>query len=892
MNLYPEILFILLGFSKSSQGASSSPTDRQTSLTDYFTSSFNAQASSTDLSGSGYYGFFTNTYNYVMETGYSISDKWTNRIERLDKLKIQEKGYFEERPRNEFTDYANCPAAAFPEPGEWDVERIKEISATLASISDFEPKGADIVELKVKKGSHKTTYLFYQSGKDFELFALRPVIYPNVAECTPERAIKYHLFINDLLGLVSEKIGKIPKRQIVFAGAGEAGAMALILAWRIYINNEYLVACGESNNTLNQINVITFDTRAIVTENRMETCPLSRHNMLNFMSQKALEQVGSHRGFVIGGYIISVDSSINFKHSAKYNKNDITDYISYPKEWEEKIKTNQTMAEELAEKFIADHHAITKHHSQNAWAAFKDFALETILVRDHDWCATEMIKNLSLSMGLSENVISFEIVKDQSNRLKKSPREVRFKLKTSNKINIAIFSVEILKDDEKPQTVVKPLPEISEMKISEQKKAKLLKWNKCINDLFSMSQNYKSFSPLTYGKATEPLEFTIGKFPAQCSFINLNTSFHSKTAYTTNPEAFLSMFGEVWHRKKPQSCEGQLHPPKLTKEERGNRDIWLTMFKNFWSDAMNLVGTHKRPDSLQALGNIKNIGNYELEVISGPQGYMFPWSFNNLMEEINNCISNNDGSSMINCRKPASLFSGVNHWSKRNKCPFACYYEGDNTAGCESVLPCREPGIFIFMRGDSKVEFDIPLYKNETKERYMSSIPCGEYHGRTFHFSIKDTSPGLPYISGIPYIQTKMFTTICFDPIRVPFLLKTEDLSQPNINFPNTEGPRDTELNIEEFDFENLESESEDEEPTIPELGNSSPKDSRVEQKVVETKDFPLIVKNPSAPGMVQKIFTIVPMEEYSNAPKASSHHFHSDVKQTVIPKSSSDTLI
>ena len=773
MYLWSALLFAVVAFFRKSLCASSSPSDRQSAGNELLTSSVNAQTSGNDLSSSGYFGIFSNTVSYMMDTGYSIADLITKRDARIDSVRHYEKKIFEEtKPRGRFTDWVNCPPA-FPEPAEWEVNRIKNISSVLASISDFEPKSIDLVELATP--SHpKTTYIYYQSCNDYDLFALRPAIYPEVEDKTPELALRYHMFIDTLISSVFNKIGPKPKRQIVFAGAGEAGAMALILAWRIYLSNDHLVGCGYSSNALNQVAVVTFDTRSIVTQGRMENCPLGRHNILNFMSKDAAKLKDVHRGFDIGGYLIPLDSNPNFEHTASYPNEKILHYIEYPPDWKGKLDLNSNVAVNLARKLIANHHAITKHASQNAFSAFKEFG-PNILVRDHEWCAEKMRNVLSLQTGLKEGMIGFEIVKDHENHVKNSPREVLFTLKSrseGNKVIFANFSLEILKSGETSQIKVSPPIPISEMKISDRKKSKLEKWSRCIDDLFSMSTNLRSFSPNNYGSAAE-FEYTAAKFPARCLFTNLNTASNLETAYTMDREAFYSIFSQILHREKPQSCEGQLRPPTIPDEDKGNRDAWLSLFKRFWGDVINLVKVHQNRETLQALGNIESTERFAVETISSPKDYIFPHSFANLVNEINKCLSKNLGSSMINCKHPDSLFAGINNGTGINQCPAACKYEMGNTAGCERVLPCpKAKGIFLMMRGKSMV--DLPIINNDTRAAYMTSIPCEVDHGRTFHFMIMDKSKGLLNL------QNQMYATICIDPIRVDSLIKWDPKMSTN----------------------------------------------------------------------------------------------------------------
>ena len=764
MHLWSLLLFTVVAFFRKALCASGSPSDRS-AIGNELTTSVNSQNSGADLTSSGYFGFLTNTINYVFDTGYACADIVTKRNERLDTVKLWEKKVFEEtKPKNKFTDFGNCPPSTFLEPAEWDNSRIKNISGVLASISDFDPKSGELIELQTHP---KTTYVYYQSCKDYDLFALRPAIYPDVNEKTPELALKYHTFIERLMNSVLNKIGTNPSRQIVFAGAGEAGAMALILAWRVYLSNDYLAGCGYNSNSLNQVAVVTFDTRSIVTQGRMENCPLGRHNILNFMSID--KQKDKHRKFDIGGYMIPVNSNPNIEHTASYPDEEILHYIENP-EWKGKFfDLNQNGPVKLARKLIANHHAITKHASQNSSSAFKEFAPD-ILVRDHEWCAKKMSNILSLETGLKEGIIGYEIIKDQGNRIKKSQREVMFTLKSrseGNKVIIATFSLEILKSNEESQVKIPPLIPISDRKISDRKKAKSEKWLNCINDLFSMLTNLKFFSPSNYG-AKEDFEYTPAKFPARCVFTNLNTARNLKVAYTTDREAFYSIFSQILHREKPQSCEGQLKPPTIPDEDKGNRDLWLAMFKKFWGDVGSLVNANRDHDTLLSLGNIEFTERFKVATISGPPEYIFPYSFANLVDDINKCLSKNLGSSMINCKREDSLFAGINS-DGINQCPAACKYEMGNTAGCERVLPCNRGnrgrgGIFLMMRGKPRVDLPI-IIPNETTAAYMSSIPCEVDHGHTFHFEIGDKSRSI-------YNYQQMFATICIDPIRVDSLIK------------------------------------------------------------------------------------------------------------------------
>ena len=718
--------------------------------------------------------------NVVLSGVNLVGDYRTNRSSRMEQVQATEKNWFEAFPLQGLIEF-ECPKEAFPEPAEWKAEYIHVIAAQMVNASDFQEAKQGLEGIKVN--GHAATYVFYHQAADFDLFVLRPAIYPT-EEPTPEKAVKFHEFVATLLSSVCNKIKQLkPGRQLVFAGAGNGGAMALILAWRFYLYNEQIYHCGKGSNALNQLAVVTFDTWPIITSERMRTCPLGVHNILNFKSALSVEQ-HSPRGFETGGYVIDVNSKPSFEHTAFYEERLVSDYIKYPESWSEQ---NYQEALKTARIAIGQHHAITKHYSSNAVPAFQMGARE-IVVRDHKWCANELSKKLidplgvSLRTGSGEILVTCRVVKENDDRLRSLVRSIVCSLMSKGQaasVDFAKFTLEIVKTSE---------PEVPKLSTSSssatgkqssnsssssnsvtatagKKSRRDGQWKQCLADMFRISADIGSFNP-EEPKRVWSFDFTPAKEPSLCYFRNETTVDLLKIAYTSNRELFYTIFSKVIHRPKPRSCEKVLLPPTIPEKDKGNSDYWLQMMRSFWGELI----TTTSHDNGQENNNLEATNNYIINILSWPSDYSFPNAFQSLMADVNVCLANHSTKDLVDCTRKDSQFAGVNPESKKNQCPLACLKEPLTTAGCERILPCGN-GFFVAMRGSGVVS---GLY-SPSKDAYSRATPCESKNGRTFHLSIEDKKASLLNMN-------QMYSTLLVDPHLVPKLIQRSKSSvTPNI---------------------------------------------------------------------------------------------------------------
>lgn len=728
-----------------------------------------------------------------------LGDITTARYKRLEQVRNIEKSHFEALPISEQKKF-DCPTEVYPEPAEWDSDRIGVVATALAIAADFEDskKGLE----SIKTAGHTTSYVYYQEARDFDLFILRPAVYP-VEYATPEKAIRFHEFISTLLTSVYKKVNELkPGRQIVFAGAGDGGAMALILAWRIYLSHEKLYYCGNGSNSLNQVSVVTFDTWPIITSERMLNCPLGKHNFLNFKSPLATEK--QHRGFESGGFVIDVNSRPNLEHTAHYPEDKVREYIKYPEEWGERMGQNMQDALKLARDAIGRHHAIIKHYSSNAVPAFQMGATEIVL-RDHNWCSNELSKRLFDTLGIGPAseargvFVSCHVMKDNKERSRKSTRRiicnlVSTELQTS--ISFSEFDLQIIKNSELEYVKQKNRQGDDELR------PKQNKWSKCMQEMFHLTTDLREFNPENDGRVLK-IDFTPEMVPSQCYFVNRTTSRALRTAYTTNRELFYLIFSKAIHRVKPVTCEGQLKPPVISEKEKGNSERWLEMLRNFWGELMSTMSHDK---SLEK-DNLEQTANYKIKMMSWPPEYSFPGAFHKMKDLVNTCLAKGSSKDMIDCTRRDSLFAGINTDQKKNQCPLACKNEPQTTAGCERILPCGN-GFFVAMRGDGILG---AMY-SPSRVLFENATPCESKNGKTFYISITDNKP-----SRLSLQANQMFATFFVDPLHVHNLItRSGDYTPKTFGFkdePELELKEESDLSVSN---RSSETENEEEEEDLP----------------------------------------------------------------------------